>query len=162
MARQAEPQGELAHATAVILGECGILILGASGAGKSSIARALIDRAEARGMFAALISDDQCRLLPVSGRIISTAPSSLRGGLEVRGSGLHEVDYEPSAVIHLVAELVEAEQAVRFAEERTAQLLGVAIQHILLPKREVEAACRAVEARLLHPAWKKMLSNPNG
>ena len=84
------------------------------------------------------------------------APSSLRGGLEVRGSGLHEVDHEAAAVIHLVAELVDAAEAVRFAGDSRTQLEGVAIQRLLLPKREVEAACRAVEARLFQPVWDKI------
>lgn len=150
-----EKCGELLHATAVLVGDRGIVIIGPSGSGKSSVARALMDRASARGMFAALISDDQCQMRPASGRLICTTPAALRGGLEVRGSGLHSVDHETAAVIHLVVELIEPDHAIRFADSATAQLQGVAIPHLLLPKREIEAACRAVEARLFAPPWKK-------
>ncbi|MBZ9656954.1 HPr kinase/phosphorylase [Phyllobacterium lublinensis] len=147
--------GQLVHATAVVVGDRGVLICGPSGAGKSSVARALIDRAIARAIFAAVVSDDQCRLQAVSGRLICSVPAALRGGLEVRGSGLHEVDHEAVAVIHLVAELIEADRAVRFADGAEIQLEGVCVPHILLPQREIEAACRAIEARLFYPQWKK-------
>ncbi|PSH63852.1 hypothetical protein CU102_22840 [Phyllobacterium brassicacearum] len=147
--------GQLAHATAVVVGDRGILIIGPSGSGKSSVARSLIDRALAKGTFAAVVSDDQCQLQAVSGRLICTVPAALRGGLEVRGSGLHAVDHEDSAVMHLVVELVEPDRAVRFADETEIQLEGVSIAYALLPKREIESACRAIEARLFTPPWKK-------
>lgn len=149
--------GELMHATAVLVGDRGILITGSSGSGKSSIARALIDRAAAKGVFAVLVSDDQCRLRSVSGRLLCAAPASLRGGVEVRGSGLHTVDHEPAAIIHLVAELVEPDLAVRFADQQMIQLQGVKIPHIILPSREIEAACRAIETRLFRLPWKKIV-----
>jgi serine kinase of HPr protein (carbohydrate metabolism regulator) len=147
---------ELMHATAVLVGDRGVLIAGPSGSGKSSIVSELMDRASAKGMFAALISDDQCLLQAVSGRLTCTAPVTLRGGLEVRGSGLHKVNHEAAAVIHLVVELIEPEHAVRFADDGNIQLQGIAIPHLVLPEREVEAACRAVEAWLFLPPWKKI------
>lgn len=147
--------GLLAHATAVVVGDRGILIIGPSGSGKSSVACSLIDRALTKGTFAALVSDDQCQLQAVSGRLICTVPATLRGGIEVRGSGLHAVDHEDGAVIHLVAELVEHDRAIRFADETEIQLQGVSITHALLPQREIEGACRAIEARLFTPTWKK-------
>ena len=49
-----EPDETGLHATAAILGEDGVLILGASGAGKSALALALLARARATNAFAAL------------------------------------------------------------------------------------------------------------
>ncbi|MEK1887083.1 MAG: HPr kinase/phosphorylase [Phyllobacterium sp.] len=158
MTSQVPARAELLHATAVIVGDRGVLITGPSGAGKSSIARALVDRANARGSFAALVSDDQCQLRALSGRLVCEAPTSLQAGLEVRGSGLHAVDHEAAAIIHLAVELVGAASAIRFAGDDRVQLQGVAIQRLRLPEREVEAACRAIEARLFDPPWKKFLS----
>ena len=47
------------HATAVIHGESGVLILGPSGSGKSALALALMARASGEGAFGALIGDDR-------------------------------------------------------------------------------------------------------
>jgi serine kinase of HPr protein (carbohydrate metabolism regulator) len=149
--------GELVHATAVLVGDRGILITGRSGSGKSSIARELMNRGWARDTFSALVSDDQCHLQAASGRVICTVPRALRGGLEVRGSGLHAVDHEAAAIIHLVVDLVEPEHAIRFTDGGNIQLQGVALPRLILPEREIEAACRAVEARLFNPPWKKFV-----
>ncbi len=147
--------GELVHASAVLIGDRGVLITGPSGSGKSSIARELMERAASRGTFAALISDDQCLLQAGSDRLICIAPASLRGGIEVRGSGLHTVDFESCGVIHLSVELVAPAQAVRFADDVTTVHEGVPIPHLVLPQCEVETACRAVEARLSRAIWQK-------
>ncbi|MBB3145548.1 serine kinase of HPr protein (carbohydrate metabolism regulator) [Phyllobacterium trifolii] len=149
-----EPDGHV-HATAVLVSDRGILISGPSGSGKSSIASELVRRAAGRGAFAALICDDQCLLQAISGRLICAAPASLQGGMEVRGSGLHTVDFETCGVIHLAVELTKPGQAIRFAGDARIVLEGVAVPHLILPEREVEAACRAVEARLFRAFWKK-------
>lgn len=149
-----EPDGHV-HATAVLVGDRGILISGPSGSGKSSIASELVRRAAGRGAFAALICDDQGVLQAASGRLLCAAPASLQGGLEVRGSGLHTVDFETCGVIHLAVELSKPKQAIRFASDARIVLEGVAIPHLILPEREVEAACRAVEARLFKVFWEK-------
>ncbi|MBX8803485.1 hypothetical protein HBA92_22545, partial [Ochrobactrum sp. MR28] len=46
------------HATSLVLGSFGILICGASGSGKSSLALTLIERAQQTGRVGTLISDD--------------------------------------------------------------------------------------------------------
>ncbi|UXN61863.1 HPr kinase/phosphorylase [Phyllobacterium zundukense] len=149
-----EPDGRV-HATAVLVGDRGILISGPSGSGKSSIANELMRRAAGRGVFAALICDDQCLLQAISGRLVCAAPASLQGGVEVRGSGLHRVDFETCGVIHLAVELTKPGRAIRFASDATILLEGVSIPHLILPEQEVEAACRAVEASLFQAFWKK-------
>jgi serine kinase of HPr protein (carbohydrate metabolism regulator) len=154
--------GELIHATAVLVGDRGVLITGASGSGKSSVANALADRASARGVFASLVCDDQCLLQEVSGRLICTAPETLRGGIEVRGAGLFEMNHDAQATIHLVVQLVTSEHAIRFSENTVLQLQGVAIAQLILPSREVEAVCRAIEAKLFWQQWKNLASDSNG
>ncbi|MGH6859492.1 MAG: HPr kinase/phosphorylase [Phyllobacterium sp.] len=147
--------GVLLHATAVLVGDRGVLITGASGSGKSSVANALIDRTRARGRFAALVGDDLGFVRAVSGRLVCTAPVTLRGGLEVRGAGLYRTDAEPVAIVHLVVQLVESAQAVRFNDGNSLQLEGVAVAQLILPAHEIDAACRAAEAALFHSPWNK-------
>jgi HPr kinase/phosphorylase len=95
------------HASAVLLGECGVLIRGASGAGKSLLALALIERARLMGNFGALVADDRTWLEAVSGRLVARAAPALAGVCELRGVGLVEVPYVESAVIWLVVDIAE-------------------------------------------------------
>lgn len=74
------------HGTAVAIGGRGVLILGASGSGKSDLALRLIDRG------ATLIADDQVELTARAGRLEACALAILHGRLEVRGIGIVDVD----------------------------------------------------------------------
>ena len=59
------------HASAVVIGEAGILIRGPSGAGKSSLALALIGLARQQGRFARLIADDRTEIAVRAGRLLA-------------------------------------------------------------------------------------------
>jgi HPr kinase/phosphorylase len=95
------------HASAVVIGETGILIRGASGAGKSSLARSLIAAGELRGQHARLVGDDRIRLKAASGRLIAASHPEIAGKIETRGRGILEVAHEPAALIQLVVDLAE-------------------------------------------------------
>ncbi|WP_284262899.1 HPr kinase/phosphorylase [Roseicyclus amphidinii] len=69
-------------ATAVAVNAAGILILGASGSGKSSLALALM----AHG--ATLVSDDAVRLRPLPGGALLERPDTSPDLIEARGVGL--------------------------------------------------------------------------
>ena len=56
------------HASAVAIGEAGILIRGPSGCGKSSVARDLIFTAGLKSLFAALVGDDRINIENRDGR----------------------------------------------------------------------------------------------
>ena len=47
------------HATAIVYGEMGVLILGPSGSGKSALALALLARAHDAAAFGAIVGDDR-------------------------------------------------------------------------------------------------------
>jgi HPr kinase/phosphorylase len=70
------------HATSVALGQNGVLISGAAGSGKSSLALQLM------AFGAQLITDDQTELTVRDSHLWASAPDSIRGLIEARGVGL--------------------------------------------------------------------------
>jgi serine kinase of HPr protein (carbohydrate metabolism regulator) len=95
------------HATAVVHGESGVLILGPSGSGKSALALALMARANATGAFSALIGDDRIFLSEAHGRLIARGAAIMAGVIERRTAGLITVRHESAAVVRLAVELCE-------------------------------------------------------
>jgi HPr kinase/phosphorylase len=95
------------HATALIHGESGVLILGPSGSGKSALALALLAHASAIGAFGALIGDDRIFVRKARGRLIARGAANMAGVIERRSAGLITVRHEPAAVVRLAAELCE-------------------------------------------------------
>jgi serine kinase of HPr protein (carbohydrate metabolism regulator) len=124
--------GIAVHATAIVVGEHGILIRGPAGAGKSSLARDILARAEGLGGFAALVSDDRVRLSAASGRVVASAPAPIAGLLEIRGIGLVRVPHEPAAVLRLVVDLDG--EAPRMAEPAAlaAEIAGMRLPRVTL------------------------------
>ena len=100
--------GEISlHATAVIYGESGVLILGPSGSGKSALALALMARANGAGAFCALIGDDRVFVRKADDRLIARGAANMAGVIERRMVGLITVRHEAAAVVRLAVELCE-------------------------------------------------------
>jgi HPr kinase/phosphorylase len=95
------------HATAVIHGESGVLILGPSGSGKSALALALMARASTMGAFGALIGDDRIFVSEAQGRLVAWGAANVAGLIERRTAGLIRVRHEPAAVMRLAVELCD-------------------------------------------------------
>ncbi len=93
------------HATVVAIGEAGIMIRGASGAGKSRLAQALIAEGEVKGLFARLVADDRAAILVVGGRVVARPLPANAGLLEERGTGLLKVEHEPAVVLRCLVDL---------------------------------------------------------
>lgn len=72
----------LAGASCVAMGMRGLLITGAPGAGKSSLALRLI------ALGARLVADDGVVLRRAGGCLLAAAPASIAGRIEARGIGL--------------------------------------------------------------------------
>lgn len=136
------------HATAMVLGARGLLIFGASGAGKSSLALHLLDLCAARGTFACLVSDDRVWLSACNGRLVAEAPEAIEGLVEIRGFGPAPIRHEPRAVADCVVRLVDPATAPRHREEASEILLDVPVPRLDLPSGEGAAAARAVFAWL--------------
>ena len=101
------------HGTAIVIGTTGLLFTGPSGTGKSAIALHCIAEARARGLFAAMVSDDQVLLSAASGRLVARAPASIAGLAEVRGAGIVTVETIEAAVLHRAIRPIEPPFAER-------------------------------------------------
>src|SRR5918995_2632352 len=75
------------HATCVELSGTGVVLLGASGSGKSDLALRLID------LGARLVADDQLAVERQGDRLLGRPAETLAGLLEVRGFGLVQLPW---------------------------------------------------------------------
>jgi HPr kinase/phosphorylase len=110
------------HANCVALNGAGLLILGASGRGKSSLALQLM------ALGAGLVADDRTDLWPVSTSngpaLVADAPDVLRGRIEARGLGLLRATAIGPCIVTLVVDLDTAETE-RLPPYRKMDLLDV-------------------------------------
>jgi HPr kinase/phosphorylase len=115
------------HATCVKLASgAGVLLLGASGSGKSDLALRLIDGG------ATLVADDRCDLFVEGSALTARAPATLAGLIELRGVGIVTMPHEKSAAIALVVELVPRADVVRLPEPGQITHLGVSVRSVRL------------------------------
>ncbi len=147
------------HATALLVGERGVIVRGPSGAGKSSLALALIARAGDSATFAALIADDRVLLRACGGRLLMRGAAKFAGLIERRGEGIVAVAHEPCAVARLVVDLSPrgaAPSRLPADDERFVELLGVRLPRVALDPAHgpLDRACATLEslARLGWPA----------
>lgn len=94
---------ETLHATCVAIFGRGVLLLGGSGAGKSSLALRLIDRG------AMLVGDDRI-CLDMDDGLFASAPLRLAGLIESRGLGILRLPFRRKARLALAVALETAER----------------------------------------------------
>lgn len=119
------------HASCVLVGEQGVLIRGASGAGKSHLAFALI-LAGRIGMIppTLLVADDRVMLERRGSDLVAFTPPQLAGLIEVRGAGIRRLPFAAQATIALVVDLGAADAARLPLPES----LSVTIEGLDLPR----------------------------
>lgn len=94
------------HASAVLIGDRGVLIRGPSGSGKSRLAFDLILAGRAGQLPAAtLIGDDRVRLTARNGRLVVQGVPELAGMIEIRGLGIRTIGFADQAPVELVVDL---------------------------------------------------------
>ncbi len=132
------------HATCVDIDGLGVLLRGPSGSGKSDLALRLIDAG------AQLVSDDYTVLEVRSGRLIGTAPQSIKGMLEVRGVGILPMPIKARSVIAMVADMVTDGEIERLPDPDAAVIDGVVVPRIQVAPFEVSAAAKVRLAAKKH------------
>jgi len=122
------------HGSAVAIGEQAVLITGAPGSGKTTLALELI------ALGAELIADDRVDIQPdKAGRLWLTAPANGAGLVEMRGFGLLRLAVCPGAALKLIADLDQGETS-RLPQRRERVLAGIACPVMLCKGRPGLAA----------------------
>jgi HPr kinase/phosphorylase len=118
------------HATAVAVDRKAVLITGASGAGKSSLALEMMTRG------ATLVADDKVILTRNDQSVTLTCPKPLLGLIEARGVGLLHAEAVPSASLCLVVDMDQLDtdrmpprRDITFFDQKFPLLHNVASQH---------------------------------
>ena len=117
------------HATCIVIGERGILIRGASGAGKSALARALIGHYQPGG-FARLVADDRVVIEAAGDRLIASPHPRMAGQMEQRGIGIVAAPFEPACILALVIDLQEGGERMPDSAARRATLAGISLPRL--------------------------------
>lgn len=107
-----------------------VLILGASGTGKSELALQMV------ALGACLVADDRTLVRRIGPRLVASASPRIRGLIEMRGIGILRLPSLAEADLALVVDLDRHETA-RMPPARHVELLGVALPML----HSVETTC---------------------
>jgi serine kinase of HPr protein (carbohydrate metabolism regulator) len=122
------------HASCVLAGAGAVLIRGASGSGKSRLALALLQAAQAGAVpFARLVADDRTLIEVAHGRLLARPPAELAGLLEIRGLGISTLPFEPVALVVLVVDLGEAADRLPSAKDQMVEVSGITLPRLAVP-----------------------------
>ncbi|MEM9434217.1 MAG: serine kinase [Pseudomonadota bacterium] len=105
------------HASAVAIDGQAVVIAGASGQGKSSLALELLT------LGALLVADDACALTEAEGSVWVSKPDKLPPLLEIRGMGLMASPMLSRARLALIVDL-DIDETQRLPEPETRDILG--------------------------------------
>jgi HPr kinase/phosphorylase len=120
------PAPLLVHASCVAVGGQGLLIMGPSGSGKSSLALQLVS------LGADLVADDRVWLTLDEGVLVARGPEATAGLIEARGVGLLRVAARGRVPVRLAVELV-AERGQRLPDRHEIVFLGQTVDLVKAP-----------------------------
>jgi serine kinase of HPr protein (carbohydrate metabolism regulator) len=127
---------ETLHASTVALEGRAVLIAGPSGSGKSDLALRLLDRGFS------LVSDDQTIVRKDNGRLLASAPPTIRGKLEIRGIGIVEMETVSDVPVALFVEL--ASEIRRLPDDSRERL----VLDVKLPLVSVDAMTASAASKV--------------
>lgn len=122
------------HATCIAIHNCGIILRGPSGSGKSDLALRLIDDG------AHLVADDLCRVDAAEGRLMAFPPEQLAGFLEIRGLGILPVATCGPVSVGLLCDLKAGGEIERLPEVDHVTLCGILVRRIRIDPFRASAA----------------------
>jgi HPr kinase/phosphorylase len=137
------------HGTAIAVAGHGVLLRGAPGSGKSSLALHLIDQPGfglGHDLLASiLIADDQVELTVLNGDVLLSSPPALAGLLEIRGQGIVSCPSVGNVALALVVDLMPTAAIERLPapESLVTEVGGNLFRRIAL-----DAFAQAAAARL--------------
>jgi HPr kinase/phosphorylase len=142
-------QSQLIHGTCLVIGACGVLIMGPPGSGKSDLALRLIDQ-PGRGtggeaMAARLVADDQVVITARKNRLNAAPPPQLAGLIEVRGLGIVRTEYARQVDLDLVVRLADATSIERLPHGDQVRRV---LLNLELPEIAVDPAAASAPARV--------------
>jgi serine kinase of HPr protein (carbohydrate metabolism regulator) len=127
------------HASCVAIDGRAVLIAGPSGSGKSDLALRMLDRGFT------LVSDDRTILRKQGGKLVATAPETIKGKLEVRGVGIVDMEAVANVSVALIVELTsDIERLPDDGRER--QILGIGIPLINVDAKTASAPSKVALA----------------
>ena len=130
---------ESLHATVVGVAGNGLLILGASGSGKSGLALRMM------ALGADLVADDRVLLRRVGDALLARPPDALAGRIEARGIGILPTPHLPEIPLAFAVDL-DADFEARMQQPRTFTRAGVGIE--LISGRGVPSLESALKIKL--------------
>ncbi len=144
-----EPKAAYMHANALLIGETGLLVRGASGSGKSALTLRLVGWGKSNRSYARLIGDDRVALASRGGRLVARPHPAIAGLIEMRGVGLIRVDFEAAGVIRAVIDLAppggQGHPRHPLSDSGSTQICGVS-----LPRCAAEIRDSAVVEKIIH------------
>lgn len=144
------------YGTALALGEDGVLIIGPSGSGKSSLALSLLEGRPDR----ALIADDRVALELVGKTLLASPPLEIEGLIEIRGLGILRFPWRRRVPLRLIVELAPEGSCARLpgAAEQSLRVFGQELPLLRLPIGFFGAGARIQAAlALLRPGGDALL-----
>jgi hypothetical protein len=132
------------HASCVAIGNRGVLLTGASGAGKSDLALRLIDRG------ARLVGDDGVMIEAFNGRLLASPGPNIEGQMEVRGLGILAFPWVSRVPLALVVALDQ--EVPRMPDELLPVRVfeGLTLPLVALNPFEASAAVKVEKALSLY------------